>query len=76
MTSGSTMVITFGNLNLSRCQVIWLAYSVMMFVLTLYVLGSVFPVQLRSPEWGFQLSTTVLNETLIPGWVACCTGLG
>jgi hypothetical protein len=66
MSPDPTASITFGSLTLSRTQVIRQAYRVMLIVFGLFVLGSFFPVKLESPEWGFQLSNTILNVSILP----------
>lgn len=69
MTTDLTVTTSIGSLRLGRSQVLKLAYRVMLIVFWLFVLGSFFPVKFRSPEWGFQLSNTILNVSILP-WLA------
>lgn len=76
MTLDSTVMSSISSLRMSRSQVLQWACRVMMIVFWLFVLGSFFPVQVRSPEWGFQLSNTILNVGLLPWLVLVLRRLG
>jgi hypothetical protein len=76
MTLDSTVMSSISSLRMSRSQVLQRACRVMMLVFWLFVLGSFFPAQVRSPEWGFQLSNTILNVGLLPWLVLVLRRLG
>jgi hypothetical protein len=68
-----SMLVTFGSITATQAQVLRQTYRVLMIAFVLFVIAAALPVNLSSQVWGHQLSSAILNVSVLP-WLALALG--
>jgi hypothetical protein len=63
------MLVTFGSITTTQSKVLRQTYRVLMIAFLLFVITAALPLNVTSPLWGHQLSSAILNASVLP-WLA------